>query len=116
MDINDVAALHFKGVVNSLPSSLSDYKNGDVVIVDEKEYVLYEGVWHELGDVTDVESSLADLRNNLTSTTARVNAIENAPYATQTFVSDSVASLKSDIDNKNFATEAYVDSAVDSLD
>lgn len=49
-------AMHFKGVLSELPSDLSSYAAGDVVIVDKKEYVCAEsGVegakeWHELGD------------------------------------------------------------------
>ena len=49
-------AMHFKGVLNILPSDLSAYEAGDVIVVDKKEYVCAasgaEGVkeWHELGD------------------------------------------------------------------
>lgn len=47
-------AMHFKGVLTELPSDLSSYVAGDVVVVDKKEYVCAEkeGVkeWHELGD------------------------------------------------------------------
>lgn len=49
-------AMHFKGVLTALPSDLSSYEAGDVVVVDKKEYVCAaSGVdgakeWHELGD------------------------------------------------------------------
>ena len=48
-------AMHFKGVLAELPSDLSAYEAGDVVVVDKKEYVCAENVegakeWHELGD------------------------------------------------------------------
>lgn len=48
-------AMHFRGVLSALPSDLSDYEAGDVVIVDKKEYVCAEDAegekeWHELGD------------------------------------------------------------------
>lgn len=48
-------AMHFKGVLTELPSDLSSYVAGDVVIVDKKEYVCAESAegakeWHELGD------------------------------------------------------------------
>lgn len=49
-------AMHFKGVLAELPSDLSSYATGDVVVVDKKEYVCAaSGVdsakeWHELGD------------------------------------------------------------------
>ena len=48
-------AMHFKGVLTELPSDLSSYVAGDVVVVDKKEYVCAENTegtkeWHELGD------------------------------------------------------------------
>ena len=49
-------AMHFKGVLDVLPSDLSSYEAGDVVVVDKKEYVCAasgpDGAkeWHELGD------------------------------------------------------------------
>ena len=48
-------AMHFKGVLAELPSDLSSYAAGDVVVVDKKEYVCAENTegakeWHELGD------------------------------------------------------------------
>ena len=48
-------AMHFKGVLTELPSDLSNYAAGDVVVVDKKEYVCAENAegakeWHELGD------------------------------------------------------------------
>lgn len=49
-------AMHFKGVLDVLPSDLSSYEAGDVVVVDKKEYVCatsgIDGAkeWHELGD------------------------------------------------------------------
>ena len=48
-------AMYFKGVLTELPSDLSSYVAGDVVIVDKKEYVCAESAegvkeWHELGD------------------------------------------------------------------
>lgn len=61
----DPAALHFRGVCNSLPTELSGYADGDVVLVGEKEYVLYSGAWYEFGDVGtsgigDIEEITAD--------------------------------------------------------
>ena len=48
-------AMHFKGVLAELPSDLSSYVAGDVIVVDKKEYVCAENAegakeWHELGD------------------------------------------------------------------
>lgn len=47
-------AMHFKGVLTELPSDLSSYESGDVVIVGSKEYVCAVSgdikAWYELGD------------------------------------------------------------------
>lgn len=43
-------AMHFRGVVASLPESTEDYENGDVILVGTKEYVCSNGSWVELGD------------------------------------------------------------------
>lgn len=61
-DVNDLkgqiggvtGALHFKGVVAELPVDLSTYNEGDVILVDKKEYVCNDEdgtkSWVELGD------------------------------------------------------------------
>ena len=43
-------AMHFRGVVDSLPESTEGYANGDVILVGTKEYVCSNGSWVELGD------------------------------------------------------------------
>lgn len=47
------SGITFKGKVASLPATAS-YSNGDLIIVDKKEYILYESgetkEWIELGD------------------------------------------------------------------
>lgn len=67
-------AMHFKGGFDELPSA-SDYEDGDVVIVDKKEYVAYDGAWIELGDegsyitkteVTQTYETKADATQKLT--------------------------------------------------
>lgn len=48
-------AMHFRGVVSPLPANTSGYVNGDVILVENKEYVCSNSNWVELGD----ESSFA---------------------------------------------------------
>lgn len=43
-------AMHFRGVVESLPASTEGYEDGDVILVGTKEYVASNGAWVELGD------------------------------------------------------------------
>lgn len=40
-------AIKFKGIQTSFPS---DAANGDIIFLDAKEYIYYEGEWTELGD------------------------------------------------------------------
>lgn len=40
-------AIKFKGIQTSFPS---DAANGDIIFLDSKEYIYYEGEWTELGD------------------------------------------------------------------
>ena len=40
-------AIKFKGIQTSFPS---DAVNGDIIFLDSKEYIYYEGEWTELGD------------------------------------------------------------------
>lgn len=61
--------LHFVGVVESLPSSVEDYKTGDVVIVGSKEYVCDGSKWVELGD-----ESLYVVKGSITNEHIAANA------------------------------------------
>lgn len=46
-------AMHFRGVLETLPTTTTGYNAGDVVIVANKEYVCgNDNAWHELGDET----------------------------------------------------------------
>ena len=61
---SDATALHFRGIVTSLPSNTSSYSDGDVIIVVDKEYVMYAGAWYELGDAAGIatnKQAIADL-------------------------------------------------------
>lgn len=45
-------AMHFKGVETKLPTDVSGYADGDVIVVGEKEYVFNKGAFVEFGDVS----------------------------------------------------------------
>lgn len=59
--------LYFKGVFEGL-EEIVDPKNGDIVIVGEKEYVYYNE-WLELGDTTVAMSAIQEIQNQLNSIT-----------------------------------------------
>lgn len=54
-------ALHFKGVLESLPEDVSGYEDGDVVIVGNKEYLFNNGNFVEFGDVDAISEALTTL-------------------------------------------------------
>ena len=56
-------ALHFIGIKDSIPTD-EGYADGDVILVNGKEYVYNEGNWVELGD----ESSYALKTISITGT------------------------------------------------
>lgn len=62
-------ALHFKGVVDSLPEDVSGYADGDVIIVGNKEYLFNNGEFVEFGDVDAISEAV-------TALTGRVDTVE----------------------------------------
>ena len=61
--------VHFKGKVDSLPGSpFTGYVNGDIVILGDKEYILYKpegqtGEWIELGDTKPESQRLSNIES-----------------------------------------------------
>ena len=53
--------LEFKGKFDSLPA-VTGYENGDVVIVGNKEYILYNSAWVELGDVSELSQDVSTIK------------------------------------------------------
>lgn len=65
--------MEFKGVVDALPTDLSGYKAGDVVVYDNEEYVLdTTGTWVEIGKVKADEAvtSLGGVKGDVVLGTA----------------------------------------------
>lgn len=93
-------AMHFKGVEDSLPTNLTNYDIGDVVIVGNKEYVVKENAsgnkeWVEFGDVTVVSQNLTNLTN-------KVNGLK---YAGSSTAGGSATSAKQLDSNAGGATQ-----------
>ena len=65
-DLN--GAMHFEGVYETLPTDLSKFTSGDVIIVGVKEYVFSKGQFVELGDEGAIAAAIQGLDANLTQT------------------------------------------------
>lgn len=56
--------VELKGILTSLPSTTSGYKNGDVIIVGNKEYICYESQWYLLGDTTELSQDVSTIKSS----------------------------------------------------
>ena len=93
-------AMHFRGVVASLPTNTTGYASGDVILVGNKEYVCDGKAWHELGDETIY---------------AVKGSIVNADIADNAAIAQSkIAGLTIDLADK--ATKADVEAVTTDLD
>lgn len=113
-------AMHFKGVVESLPQEVSDYAEGDVIIVGEKEYVFDGTEFKEFGDVSAEGKRIATLEGEMDAVEADVaqakqdiatNATNIVKKADQTYVDGKVETLTS-ADSALDARLAKVEGAV----
>lgn len=67
-------AMHFEGVKEEVPTDVSGYEAGDVIIVGEKEYVFSNGEFVELGDASNY--ALKDTVYTKSETEGLVNAVD----------------------------------------
>lgn len=58
-DLN--GAMHFEGVYTEMPTDLSKFVNGDVIIVGKTEYVFANGAFAQLGDEGAIAAALSAL-------------------------------------------------------
>lgn len=68
-DLN--GAMHYVGKKNKLPTDVSKYKAGDVIIVGIKEYVFDGTKFDELGDEGAIGTALAGLHSESTNTAGK---------------------------------------------
>lgn len=95
-------AMHFEGVKDEVPTDVTGYEQGDVIIVGNKEYVLNGTTFVEFGDATVNAEAI-------TALTGRVGTLET-----------DMGTAKTDIDNVEAAVETkaektYVDEADEAL-
>lgn len=68
-DLN--GAMHYVGKKDKVPTDVSGYKAGDVIIVDTKEYVFDGTKFDELGDEGAIGAALASLHSESTNTAGK---------------------------------------------
>lgn len=68
-DLN--GAMHYVGKKDKVPTDVSGYKAGDVIIVDTKEYVFDGTKFDELGDEGAIGAALASLHGESTNTAGK---------------------------------------------
>ena len=108
-------AMHFKGVLSEVPSDLSSYVEGDVIIVGNKEYVLEVNDetsakrFVEFGDVTDEAARIGELET-------AVEGLTNNK-ADKTYVDSQDQALQANIDKKaDSSTVSELDTKVTGID
>lgn len=96
-------AMHFRGVVESLPATTEGYEDGDVILVGIKEYVCSAGKWVELGDegiyaLKSVTIGTQDLSKNISldvlKTDLGLKALAYKDSATGTVAGETITGVK----------------------
>ena len=96
-------AMHFRGVVESLPASTEGYEDGDVILVGTKEYVCSSKKWVELGDegiyaLKSVTIGQQDLSQNISLDTLKADlglkALAYKSSATGTVAGQTISGIK----------------------
>lgn len=98
-------AMHFKGIKESLPTEdLSDFEDGDVIIVGNKEYVFNNGAFAEFGDVTAVSEAITAITGRVDTTESDIDKLEEthatdkaALEAKDTEIAGNVTALQEDV-------------------
>lgn len=118
-------AMHFDGVKAEVPSDVSGYESGDVIIVGEKEYVFNGTAFVEFGDVSAegerigaLETTVgkaADSENPATGLIADIAANASAISAEKTRAEGKEAELAAADATNLQAAKDYADDAVEAL-
>lgn len=96
-------AMHFRGVIESLPGTTEGYEDGDVILVGTKEYVCSAGKWVELGDegiyaLKSVTIGTQDLSKNISldvlKTDLGLGALAYKDSATGTVAGQTISGVK----------------------
>lgn len=69
-------AMHFKGIVDAVPEDVSTYKEGDVIIVGDKEYVFNGTAFAEFGDVSAQAQAITGLTNRMDTAESDIDTLQ----------------------------------------
>lgn len=83
-------AMHFEGVKDALPEDVSDYENGDVIIVGNKEYVFNGTAFVEFGDASVNAEAITTLTGRVDGIEDRVEVLEGEMDGVQAAVATKV--------------------------
>lgn len=118
-------AMHFKGVKTEIPSDVSGYADGDVIIVGDKEYVFNNGSFVEFGDVSAEGDRIAALEGIVgkeaegdNAATGLVKAVGDnaAAIATEKARAEAKEAELAQADATNLqAAKDYADDAIEAL-
>ncbi len=118
-------AMHFEGVKDSIPADNTGYESGDVILVENKEYVFDGTTWHELGDESiyavkgsiknvDIADDAAIAQSKIAGLSDRLSgidtAIETAKSDANGYTDNAIAT---EVNNRNTAISGAV-AALDS--
>lgn len=108
-------AMHFKGVETVLPTDLTGYADGDVIVVGEKEYVFNDGAFVEFGDVSAEGERIGNLEGRMTAVETKAGANETAIATEKSARETAVAELQAADTTNLQAAQKYADDAVAAL-
>lgn len=117
-------AMHFEGVKNEVPTDVSGYEQGDVIIVGNKEYVLNGDAFVEFGDASVNAEAITTLTGRVSTAEGKISTLEGemdavegavATKAEQTVV-DGIGQRVTTAEGKITALEGKMETAEGDID
>lgn len=101
-------AMHFEGVKDELPSDVSGYEAGDVIIVGEKEYVFNGTEFKEFGDVSAEGERISTLETKMISAEGNITTLQEGLAAANTTLGEKAddSALKAEVKDRTDADSA----------
>lgn len=95
-------AMHFRGVKAELPTDMTGYESGDVIVVGEKEYVYNEGAFVLFGDVSAEGERIGALEGRADAIEGRMDTAEGEIDALQGVAAGLDAKFAAKVDGTAF--------------